>query len=109
MIFFCFFVSNSKDEPPPIGRIVPMVGRGAWGLSWFSGAGSGLGCGGGGGGGSCSRYLLGCWLMMFVSTIVSCGALGFMHGGPVSACLVLMYMLWLPCGGGERHDGKKSG
>lgn len=42
---FCFFVCNSIEEPPAIGKIMPMVGSGVCGLTWLSWFGLVLGSG----------------------------------------------------------------
>jgi hypothetical protein len=47
VIFLLFFVWNSIEEPPAIGKIMPMVGSGVCGLTWLPGFGSFFG------GGSC--------------------------------------------------------
>ena len=60
---------------------MPIVGRGVWGLIWFSRLGSFFGmvsCGGSGGGGSASICLLSIWASWFVLMNVMCGGLGFM-------------------------------
>ena len=41
--FFYLFDCNSIEEPPAMGRIMLMVGKGVCWFSWFSGLGSFLG------------------------------------------------------------------